>query len=48
MHLFDPMHIEKNVTYSLWKILDGRHDKDKIVKICSDIEESNHEMKNVI
>ena len=48
MHLFDPMHIGKNVTETLWKILDGRHDKDQIVKICSDIEESNHAMKNGI
>jgi hypothetical protein len=42
------MHIGKNVTETLWKILDGRRDKDQIVKICSDIEESNHAMKNVI
>ena len=46
--MFDPMHIGKNVTKTLWKILEGRHDKDKIVKICSDIEESNHVMKNII
>ena len=48
MHLFDPMHIGKNVTETLWKILDGRCDKDQIVKTCSDIEESNHAMKNDI
>ena len=48
VHLFDPMHIGKNVTKTLWKILDGRHDKDQIVKTCSDIEESNHAMKNCI
>ena len=48
MHLFDPMHIGKNVIETLWKILDGRRDKDQIVKICSDIEESNHAMKNGI
>ena len=48
VHLFDHMHIGKNVIETLWKILDGRCDKDKIVKICSDIEESNHAMKNVI
>ena len=48
VHLFDPMHIGKNVIETLWKILDGRHDKDQIVKICSDIEESNHAMKNGI
>ena len=27
VHLFDPMHIGKNVTKTLWKILDGRRDK---------------------
>ena len=48
MHLFDPMHIGKNVTETLWKILDGRRDKDQIVKKISDIDESNHEMKNGI
>ena len=48
MHLFDSMHIGKNVTNTLWKILDGRHDKEKIVKICSGIEESNHAIKNFI
>ena len=48
VHLFDPMHIGKNVIETLWKILDGRRDKDQIVKTCSDIEESNHPMKNGI
>ena len=48
MHLFDPIHIGENVTKTLWKILDGRPYKDQIVKICSDIEESNHVMKNYI
>lgn len=48
MHLIDSMHIGKNVTETLWKILDGRCDKDQIVKNCSDIEESNHAMKNGI
>ena len=48
VHLFDPMHIGKNVVETLWKILDGSRDKDQIVKTCSDIEESNHEMKNGI
>ena len=32
----------------IWRILDGRADKDKIGKICSDIVESNHTMQNVI
>ena len=48
MDFFDPMHIGKNVADTLWKILDGRCDKDQIVKTCSDIEESNHPMKNGI
>ena len=48
VHLFDPMHIGKNVMETLWKILDARRDKDQIVKKCSDIEESNHAMKNDI
>ena len=32
VHLFDTMHIGKNITETLWKILDGRHDKEKISK----------------
>lgn len=39
--LFDTMHNEKNVTETLWKILDVRNDKEKIVKICNDIKEGN-------
>lgn len=35
------MHIRKNVTKSLWKIIDGRSNKDKIAKIISDILEAN-------
>jgi hypothetical protein len=42
------MHIGKNVTKKLWRILDGRSDKEKNSKICSDIHEANHAMKNVI
>ena len=45
MHLFDAMHIGKNVIETLWKILDGRHDKEKLVKIYNDIDESNHALK---
>lgn len=41
-------HIGKNVTKTLWKILDGRHDKEKLVKICSDIHDSKHVTKNII
>lgn len=48
VYLFDTMHIGKNVIYTLWKILDGRHDKEKLVKICSNIHDSNHAMKNII
>ena len=32
-HLFDIMHIKKNVAETLWRILDGRSEKEKIVKI---------------
>jgi hypothetical protein len=32
----------------LWIILDRRCDKEKISKICSDIQESNHAMLNII
>ena len=46
--LFDTMHIGKNVTKMLWRILDGRRDKEKISKICSDIQEANHAMLNII
>ena len=45
MHLFDAMHIGKNITETLWKILDGRHDKEKMVKICNDIDKYNHALK---
>jgi hypothetical protein len=47
-HLFEAMHIRKNVTKMLWRILDGRHDKEKISKICSDTQEANHVMLNII
>jgi len=47
-HLFDTMHIGKNVTKTLWRIIDGRRDKEKIVKICTDIQEDNHAMRSVI
>ena len=48
VHLFDTMHIGKNVTKTLWRIIDGRRDKEKIVKFCNDIHESNHAMQGVI
>ena len=34
VHLFDAMHIGKNVIETLWKILDGRCDKEFFSKIC--------------
>ena len=42
------MHIGKNLTEMLWRILDERCDKEKISKICSDIQEANHAMINII
>ena len=47
-HLFNTMHIGKNVTEMIWRILDGRTNKDKIRKICSDIVETNHALQSVI
>ena len=32
----------------LWRIIDGRRDKENIVKICTDIQEANHAMRSVI
>jgi hypothetical protein len=37
VHLFDTMHIEKNVIETLWRIINGRRDKEKNFKICNDI-----------
>ena len=42
------MHIGKNVTETLWRLLELRREKDKIVKDCKDIQERNHAMKDVI
>ena len=42
------MYIGKNIIETLWKILDDRRDKEKIVKICNDIKEANHVFKSVI
>jgi hypothetical protein len=47
-HLFDTMHIGKNVTKTLWRIIDGRSDKEKIVKFCTDIQEANNVLQNMI
>ena len=30
---------------TLWKMLDGKRDREKIAKICTDIHESNHALK---
>ena len=40
------MHIGKNVIETLWKMLDGRHDKEKIAKIFTDIHEFNRALKD--
>jgi hypothetical protein len=48
VHLFDTILIGKNVTETLWWIIDGGRDNEKIVKICNDIREANHAMKSVI
>ena len=47
-HLFDIMYIGKNVIETLWRLLELRREKDKIVKACKDIQEGNHEMKDFI
>ena len=47
-HLFDTMHIGKNVTETLWKLLELRNDKEKIVKFCKDVKEGNHALKDII
>ena len=47
-HMFDTIHIIKNVAETLWWILDIRSDKEKIVKFFNDIQEANHAMKDVI
>ena len=48
VHLFDTMHIGKNVARTLWRILNGRSEKEKKVKICNDIQEANHAIKDII
>ena len=48
VHLFDIMHIRKNITELLWRILDGRIDKERIGNICCDIREANHALQSVI
>ena len=36
------------VTETLWRLLELRREKDKVVKACKDIQESNNAMKDVI
>ena len=48
VHMFDRMHIERNLTETLWQILELRSDKENIVKFCKDIQEGKHAMKDVI
>ena len=31
-----------------WRLLELRSEKDKIVKVCKDIQEGNHAMKDII
>ena len=45
-HMFDTMHIEKNVAETLWRILDGRSEKEKNFKICNDIQEAKFQPCN--
>lgn len=35
------MHIAKSFLDFLWKVIDGRNNKEKIYKVISDIEEAN-------
>ena len=42
------MHIENNMDETLWQILDGRSEKERIAKICKYIQKGNHAMKDVI
>ena len=46
-HLFDTIHIGKNVIEKLWRLLELRSNKEKIVKFCKDIQERNHAMKDI-
>ena len=48
VHLFNTIHMMKNVIDTLQKILDGRRNKDKFVNICNDNKGDNHEMQSVI
>ena len=47
-HMFDTMHIEKNISGKLWILLELNREKEKIVEFCKDIQEGNRAMKDVI
>ena len=47
-HPFDTMHIGNNATKTLWRLLEVRRHKEKIVRFFKDIQEGNHAMKYVI
>ena len=47
-HMFDTMHIGKNVTETLWRLLELRSDKEKNNIFFKEIQESNHAMKDAI
>ena len=36
------------MTETLWRLLELRSEKDKIVKVCKDIQEGNHAMEDII
>ena len=36
------------MTETLWRILDGGSEKERIVKICNDIQEANRAIKDAI
>ena len=46
--MFDTIHIGNIVNETLWRLLELRSEKEKIVKFCKDIQEGNHAMKDVI
>jgi hypothetical protein len=48
VHLFDTMHMRKNITKLLWRVLDGRTDKERIENICCDIQEANHTLQSLL
>ena len=47
-HVFDTKNIGKNVTETLWQIIDNRRNKEKNSKNCTEIQEVNHVIQSVI